>query len=90
MVAIHRFTKGWSKKGKDGSFEYENTRSDVKCYDYWEKWKKKYVRLPFSIPGTQGQFLDKVNPDMHGFTDELVFNQYDVQVVENTFIDDYK
>ena len=42
------------------------------------------------MPGTQGQFLDKVNPDIDGFTDELVFNQYDVQVVENTFIDDFK
>ena len=39
---------------------------------------------------TQGAFSDKVNPDsFDGFTDESVV-QCDVQVVENTFIDDSK
>ena len=75
------------RKGHQGittieAFEYENTRSDVKCCDYWEKWKAMF-------PGTQREFTDKVVPDIDGFTDEPVV-QCDVQVVENTFVVDAK
>ena len=35
-------------------------------------------------------FLDKVTPDVYGFTDVPVFHQCDVQFVENTFVDDSK
>ena len=41
------------------------------------------------IPGTQEIFLDKVTPNIYVFTYEPVV-QCDVQVVENTFIDDSK
>ena len=47
-----------------------------------EKNEKQYVRLQPSIPGTQGAFLDKVTPDIYGFTDEPVVHQCDVQVVK--------
>ena len=47
---------------------------------------KNYVGLK-GYPGTQGAFSDKVNSDINGFTDEPVV-QHDVQVVENTFVDD--
>ena len=48
-----------------------------------EKNWKQYVRLPLSISGTQGAFLDKVIPDIDGFTDEPVVYQRNAQVVEN-------
>ena len=41
------------------------------------------------VPGTQGTFSDTATPDIDGFTDEPVV-QCDGQVVENTFVDDYK
>ena len=41
------------------------------------------------IPRTLGAFSDKVTLDIDGFTDEPVV-KCDVQVVENTFIDDSK
>ena len=41
------------------------------------------------ISGPQGAFSDKVAPDIDGFSDEPVV-QCDVQVTENTFIDDSK
>ena len=50
------------------------------------KMKKHYVRLQL---GTQGVFSDKVVPDIDGFTGEPVA-QCDVQVVENSFVDDSK
>ena len=43
-----------------------------------------------SIIGTQGAFLDNVTPYADGFTDEPDVHQRDVQVVENTFVDDSK
>ena len=49
--------------------------------------EKLYVRLQLSIPETQGAFLGKVILD--GFTNKIVF-QCDIQVVENTFVDDSK
>ena len=51
-----------------------------------EKNWKEYVRLQFSIPGTQGAFLDKVILDIDGFTDEAVVYQCNAQVVKNTFV----
>ena len=72
-------------KGKECNwsitFEYENTRSDFKCCDYWKKWKTirqitaKYTWDPRAV-----------TPDIDGFTDEPVV-QCDV-LVENTFVDD--
>ena len=59
-------------------FEYENIRSDFKCCYYWEK---QYVRVQLSLPETQGEFLDKVTPDIAGFTYEP-FVQCDIQFVE--------
>ena len=47
---------------------------------------KQYVRLTLTIPGTQGAFLDKVIPDIDGFTDAPVVYQCYAQVVENTFV----
>ena len=47
-----------------------------------EKNEKQYVRLQPSIPRTQGAFLDKVTPDIDGFTHEPVVHQCDVQVVK--------
>ena len=38
----------------------------------------------------QRAFLDKVTPDIDGFTDEPVVYQCDVQFVENIFVDDSK
>ena len=55
-----------------------------------EKNEKQYVRLQLIIPRTLGEFLNKVTPDIDGFTDEPVVHQCDVQVVENTFVDDSK
>ena len=37
------------------------------------KNEKQFVRLQLSIPGTQRAFLDKVNPDINGFTAKPVF-----------------
>ena len=51
-----------------------------------EKNEKQYVRLQLSITGTQEAFLDKVAPDIDGFTGEQVV-QCDVQVVK--FFVDY-
>ena len=51
-----------------------------------EKNEKQYVRLQLSITGTQEAFLDKVTPDIDGFTGEQVV-QCDVQVVK--FFVDY-
>ena len=43
------------------------------------------------IPGTQGAFSDKETSDIDGFTDEPVaVVQCEVQVAENTFVDDFK
>ena len=39
------------------------------------KNEKQYVRLPQSIPRTQGAFLDKVTPDIDDFTAEPVAHQ---------------
>ena len=69
--------------------DYENTRNDFKCCDYW-KSEKQYVRLQLSIPGSQGAFLDKINFGTDGFTDEPVFYQCDVQVIKSSFVDDSK
>ena len=38
----------------------------------------------------QGAFLDNITPDIDGLTDEPVVHQCDVQVVENTFVNDSK
>ena len=54
------------------AFEYENTRSDFKCYDYREKWKT-ICETTVTIPGTQGAFSDKVASDIDDFTDEPEF-----------------
>ena len=40
-----------------------------------EENEKKYGRLQLSIPGIQRSFLDKVTPDIDGFTAEPVFHQ---------------
>ena len=52
--------------------------------------KNGKVRLRLNILGTQGAFLEKVTSDIDGFTDGRVVHQWDVQVVENTFVDDSK
>ena len=39
------------------------------------KNEKQYVRLPLSIPRTEGTFLDKVTPDIDDFTAEPVVHQ---------------
>ena len=46
------------------AFEYENTRSNFKCCNYWEN-EKHYVNICPTyagqiIPGTQESFLDKL------------------------------
>ena len=64
------------------AFEYDNTRSDFKCYDDLEKLKTT-CETTVTIPGTQGAFSDKVAPDIDDFTDEPEF-QCDAQVVKNT------
>ena len=55
-----------------------------------EKNKKQYLRLQLHIPGTQRAFFNKVTIDIDGFTGELIVHQCDVQVIENTFVDDSK
>ena len=50
--------------------------------------EKQYARLQQSIPRTQQRFLDKVTLDINGFTDEQVFHECDVEVVEKFFTDD--
>ena len=50
--------------------------------------EKQYARLQQSIPRTQQTFLDKVTLDINGFTDEQVFHECDVEVVEKIFTDD--
>ena len=50
-----------------------------------EKTEKQYVKLQLIIPGTQGTF----SSDIYGFTDKTVV-QCDIQVVENTLVDDCK
>ena len=50
-----------------------------------EKTEKQYVKLQLSILGTQGTF----SSDIYGFTDKTVV-QCDIQVVENTLVDDSK
>ena len=45
-----------------------------------EKNEKQYVRLQLNTPGPQGACLDKVTPDIDGFTDEPVAHQCDIQV----------
>ena len=52
--------------------------------------KNGKVRLRVNILVTQGAFLEKVISDIDGFTDGRVIHQWDVQVVENTFVDDSK
>ena len=39
---------------------------------------------------TQGAFLDNITPDIDALTDEPVVHQCNVQVVENTFVNDSK
>ena len=39
---------------------------------------------------TQGAFLDNITPDIDGLTDEPVVHQCNVQVVENTSVNDSK
>ena len=57
----------------DEAFEYENTRSEFKCCIYREKLKTIPQTTAISITGTQGAFsVDKVAPDIDGFTDELM------------------
>ena len=87
----------WRRKKEKGSEELDQLEhlstkiqevtSDVAIT---EKNEKQYVRLQLIIPGTQGAFLDKVTPDIDGFTDEPVLHQCDIQVVEYTFVDDSK
>ena len=66
--------KGYQRIRSIEAFEYQNIRSDFKCCDYWEKRKTicqttaKYTKA----------FLDKVTPDIDGFTDEPVVHQCDV------------
>ena len=50
--------------------------------------EKQYARLQQRIPRTQQRFLDKVTLDINGFTDEQVFHECDVEVVEKIFTDD--
>ena len=57
----------------DEAFEYQNTRSDFKCCNWWEKWKTICQATSISKPGIQGAFSDKVAPDIDGFTDELMW-----------------
>ena len=57
----------------DEAFEYQNTRSDFKCWSWWEKWKTICQATSISKPGIQGAFSDKVAPDIDGFTDELMW-----------------
>ena len=52
--------------------------------------KNGKVRLRLYILGTQRAFLEKFTSDIDGFTDGRVVHQWDVQVVENTFVDDSK
>ena len=53
-------------------------------------WKMKNCQTT-GIPGTQGAFSDKETSDIDGFTDEPVaVVQCEVQVAENTFVDDSK
>ena len=54
-----------------------------------QKNENQYVRLQLRIPGTQRLFSDNVHPGIDGFTDEPVV-QKDVQILENTFVDDSK
>ena len=51
-----------------------------------EKNEKQYVKLQLCKPGKKGPFLDKVTPDIDGFTDEQVVHQCDFQ----DFVDDSK
>ena len=39
--------------------KYENTRSDFKCCDYWEKWKAICQTAVVSNSGAQGEFFSK-------------------------------
>ena len=64
------------------AFEDENTRIDVKCYNYYENKNMSDYR-------TQGAISNKVNPVTNVFTDEPEI-QCDVQVVENTLVNDSK
>ena len=85
-----------SKKGKDtkelDQLKHLSTKIQevTKNVAITEKNEKQYVRLQLIIPRTLGEFLNKVTPDIDGFTDEPVVHQCDVQVVENTFVDDSK
>ena len=54
-----------------------------------EKNEKQYVRLQLSLPRTQEAFSEKAAPDIDRFNDESVV-PCDVQVVENTFVDNSK
>ena len=67
--------------------EYEYSKKDFKCCDYWEKWTicqttARHTKNPRA-------FLDKVTTDIDDFIDEPVI-QCDIQVKENTFVDDSK
>ena len=62
LVAIHRFEIS-VQKGKDyqgirstEAFEYENTISDLKCCDYWEKWKTIWQTTAKYTRNTRGVF----------------------------------
>ena len=78
--------KGYQRIRATEAFEYENTRSDFEFCFYWEKWKPM---LDSRDTGTQGSFSGKVTTGINGFTVEPVV-QCDIQVVENTFMDDSK
>ena len=76
--------KGYQGITASEAFECENTRSDFK-YCYSEKNEKLCQTI--GTPRTQGQFSDKVTPNIEVvFIDEPVIQCY-VQFVENAFID---
>ena len=65
--------------------------SNIAITDKNDEKKKCQTTAKYnSITGTQGAFLDNVTPCTDGFTDEPDVHQRDVQVVENTFVDDSK
>ena len=69
FILSHKIMK--QQKGKwyqgteaiDEAFEFENTRSEFKCWDYREKWKAICQATVISISGTQVAFSDKVACD---------------------------
>ena len=68
--------------------ESENTTSGFNCCYYCKNEKLSDANFR-ETAGTQRAFSDKITSSIDGSTDEPFF-QCNVQVVENTFIDDFK